>query len=199
MSWTAKGGLAALSTAAVLGTAGVTVAVAGESDETRIDTSPVTQTPAPPTEDAPDGLALRITGVLDAALNRTARLTDQYEAWQLRAAAAKREQAQARRALQKRTARVRAAAEAAEREAAESASRRTATPTPIPVETVAPDDDSDDRDVRDRGGKHRGKPDAREQAQDRRREGDNPGKHRGWDRERGWERHGDDRGQGRGR
>ncbi|TCJ00211.1 hypothetical protein [Aeromicrobium sp. IC_218] len=188
MSWTARGCLAALSTAAVLGTAGVTVAVASESgNDRRIDTSPVTGTSgAVDTESAGD-LSLQISGVLDAALNQTNQLTSQFQTAQQRVALAKQRAAQQARAQQV------AAAERAEREQAERTEARAAeraTSSPIPVASVGKDDDADD--VAARPGKHRGDHrDARERARDRRTD-DRPGRHRGWDRERGWERHGDD-------
>jgi hypothetical protein len=185
MSWTARGGLAAISTAAVLGTAGVTVAVASENgDDRHIDTSPVTATSGVDTESAGD-LSLQISGVLDAALNRTNQLTSQFQTAQQRVALAKQRAAQQSeaQAVADRTDRA-----DEEREAARAAKRTTS--SPIPVARVGKDDDADD--VAARPGKRRGDHrDARERARDRRTE-DRPGRHRGWDRERGWERHGED-------
>lgn len=187
MSWTARGGLAALSTAAVLGTAGVTVAVASENDDDRrIDTSPVTGTSEVVDTDSAGDLGLQISGVLDAALNRTNQLTSRFQTvQQQRIVLAEQQAAQQTRAAQQ------AAAERAEAEQAEAARRTTS--SPIPVARVGGDDEADDQDdVTASPGRHRDDDrDARERARDR-RDDDRPGRHRGWERERGWERHGDD-------
>lgn len=189
MSWTARGGLAALSTAAVLGTAGVTVAVASENgDDRHIDTSPVTGTSGVVDTESAGDLSLQISGVLDAALNRTNQLTNQFQTAQQRVALAKQRAAQVEAQAARQAAADRAEKAETEREAARAAERTTS--SPIPVARVGKDDDADD--VAARPGKHRGdQRDARERAHDRRTE-DRPGRHRGWDRERGWERHGED-------
>ncbi|WP_038951741.1 hypothetical protein [Aeromicrobium massiliense] len=191
MSWTARGGLAALSTAAVLGTAGVTVAVASENDDDRrIDTSPVTGTSEVVDTDSAGDLGLQISGVLDAALNRTNQLTSRFQTAQQRIVLAEQQAAQQARAAQQAAAERKAeTAQAAERKA-EAAQRTTS--SPIPVARVGGDDEGDKDDVTASPGRHRGDDrDARERARDRRGD-ERPGRHRGWERERGWERHGDD-------
>ncbi len=190
MSWTARGGLAALSTAAVLGTAGVTVAVASENDDDRrIDTSPVTGSSEVVDTDSAGDLGLQISGVLDAALNRTNGLTSRFQTAQQRIVLARQQAAQQARAEQQSDAE---RARAAKEDARQTQAPKRTSSSPIPVARVAGNDGDDADDVAARPGKHRGDHrDARERARDRRTD-DRPGRHRGWDRERGWERQGDD-------
>ncbi len=189
MSLSTRGGLAALSTAAVLGTAGVTVAIAGENAPgQRIETQPVTESStgtAAPSADPVSGtqaagLDAHLTTVLDAAINRTGQVAQRYEA----------AVAQAREAAARRAAAEREAARAAKAaRTAEDAERRAAASQPIPVTQVpsATDDTDDDRDATpNRAGKHKKDRDDRGWGRDRRAgDRDDRGRHRGWDRGHG--------------